>query len=103
MEGKAGRRVEISSLVSISWDLASMARLRYTKDLAAGCVVKNSTTAAPERLAHLERFRCVRRAVLGIEKSAASVILVCATSRCVNFVNFGSKVSNTELGRIVHS
>jgi hypothetical protein len=71
--------------------------------LAAGCVVKNSTTAAPERLAHLERLRCVSRAVLGIEKSAASVILVCATSRCVNFVNFGSKVSNTELGRMVHS
>jgi len=45
----------------------------------------------------------VSLAVLGIEKSAASVILVCATSRCVNFVNFGSKVSNTELGRIVHS
>jgi hypothetical protein len=28
VDGKADRREEISSLVSISWDLASMARLR---------------------------------------------------------------------------
>ena len=47
----------MSSLESISADLTSIARFKYTRLLAAGWVVKKLTTEAPERSEHLLRLR----------------------------------------------
>lgn len=60
-------------------------------------------TASPVNPAHLDRLRCVIRAVIGIDMSAASVIRVCDTSSCVKCSSLGSIRSNTTEGRIVHS
>lgn len=43
------------------------------------------------------------RAVLGMDWRAEDVIRVCATSKCVRCGRRGSRVSNVEDGRIVHS
>lgn len=103
VDGSVGISSVRRSAGSISWDLESMARFRYTSDLAAGCVERKDTTEEPERKEHFERLRCVNCAVLGMDWRAEEVILVCATSKCVRCGRRGSKMSNVEEGRIVHS
>lgn len=65
--------------------------------------MRNSTTDSPVKLEHFDKLRCVSRAVSGIEWSAESVILVCATSRWVSFESFGNRFVKIVEGRMVHS
>lgn len=103
VEGRFGMSSVRSSAESISCDLESAARFKYTKDVAAGCVHKNSTTEEPSKNEHLLRLRCVSFAVLGIDWRAEEVMRVCATSKCVRCFRRGRRISNVEDGRMVHS